>query len=178
MFHPDTGMVRSEPARRTMGGEVIVTAAGMKIYPEDIEQVLDRQPEVKACTVVAGEGPNGPEPIAVLILRHHQADVKAIIDRANRSLAQYQHIRRWFIWPDEDFPRTPTQKVRKGLVKERVMAALTGASHPETLPAGASADRAVQAPALLAGVHFGRLLLQCLLDAAKERIPAKLRVCR
>jgi len=158
--------------------EVIVTAAGMKIYPEDIEQVLDRQPEVKACAVVAGEGPNGPEPIAVLILRRPRVDVKTIIDRANQSLAEYQHIRRWLIWPDEDFPRTPTQKVRKGLVYERATAALKGASYPETCLAGASVDRAFQAPALLAGVRFGRLLFQRILDAAKERIPAELRLCR
>ncbi len=103
--------------------EVIVTAAGLKIFPEDIEQVLDRQPEVKASAVVAGEGPNGPEPLAVLIMRHRRADARTVVDRANGLLAQHQRIRRWFIWPEEDFPRTPTQKVRKGLVAEKVIAA-------------------------------------------------------
>jgi long-chain acyl-CoA synthetase len=120
--------------------EVIVTDAGMKIYPEDIEQVLDRQPEVKASAVVGAVGPTGPEPLAVLILRRGDADARAIIERANRMLAQHQRVRRWFVWPGEDFPRTPTQKVRKGIVTAEALAALAGASRPEPVPV--SAERA------------------------------------
>ncbi|MGA8871440.1 MAG: 1-acyl-sn-glycerol-3-phosphate acyltransferase, partial [Candidatus Acidiferrales bacterium] len=33
-----------------------------------------------------------------------------IVQRANERLAPFQHMRRWFVWPDQDFPRTPTQK--------------------------------------------------------------------
>src|SRR5499425_2221616 len=32
--------------------EVIVTSAGMNIYPEDIEQALDRQPEIRSNVVI------------------------------------------------------------------------------------------------------------------------------
>jgi long-chain acyl-CoA synthetase len=39
--------------------EVIVTSAGVNIYPADIELVLSRQPEIKACTVIEIEGPMG-----------------------------------------------------------------------------------------------------------------------
>ncbi|MDQ3804221.1 MAG: acyl--CoA ligase, partial [Acidobacteriota bacterium] len=49
--------------------DVIVTAAGLNVYPEDIEAALNRQPEVKASAVVGVEGARGPEPLAVLILR-------------------------------------------------------------------------------------------------------------
>jgi long-chain acyl-CoA synthetase len=42
-------------------------------------------------------------------------------------LAQHQQIRRWFVWPGEDFPRTATQKIRKQLVGETVRAELGGA---------------------------------------------------
>ena len=107
--------------------DVIVTAAGMKIYPEDLERALDRQSEVRGSVILSSTGPSGPEPLAVVILRRPETDVKAVIERANQSLAQHQRIRRWYVWPDEDFPRTPTQKVRTALVAERV-AASTDAS--------------------------------------------------
>jgi long-chain acyl-CoA synthetase len=108
--------------------EVIVTSAGVNIYPADIEFVLDRQPEIKEAAVIEIEGPHGPEPLAVLILRNDHANAEAVVNRVNRSLALHQQIRRWFVWPGEDFPRTPTQKVRKQLVGEVVSAELAGAA--------------------------------------------------
>jgi long-chain acyl-CoA synthetase len=104
--------------------EVIVTSAGMNVYPEDIELVVNRQPEIKMSTVVETEGPHGPEPLAVLILRGEKASARAAIDRANESLAQHQRILRWAVWPEADFPRTTTQKVRKQLVGELMKARL------------------------------------------------------
>jgi Long-chain acyl-CoA synthetases (AMP-forming) len=47
--------------------DVIVTASGLNIYPEDLEAALNRQPEIKESAVVGINGPNGPEPIAALI---------------------------------------------------------------------------------------------------------------
>ena len=107
--------------------EIIVTSAGVNLYPEDIEAVLDRQPEVKASAVIETESAYGPEPLAVLILRDDQMKPDAVINRANESLSQHQQVRRWFVWHGEDFPRTATQKVRKQLVAEKVRAALDGA---------------------------------------------------
>jgi long-chain acyl-CoA synthetase len=100
--------------------DVIVTAAGLNVYPEDIEAVLNRQPEVKLSAVVGVEGPRGPEPLAVLIMDGGGSDPAAVIERANASLARHQHVRRWLVWPDSDFPRTPTQKVRKRDLLERL----------------------------------------------------------
>jgi long-chain acyl-CoA synthetase len=110
--------------------EVIVTSAGVNIYPEDIELVLDRQPETKASAVIEIAGAHGPEPLAVLILRDNHADAESVIIRANQSLAQHQQLRRWFVWAGEDFPRTATQKVRKRVIGEVVRAALAGAARP------------------------------------------------
>jgi long-chain acyl-CoA synthetase len=107
--------------------EVIVTSAGVNIYPLDIETVLDRQPEIKASTVIELEGPHGPEPLAVLLLRNRHANAREIIGQVNGTLNQYQQLRHWFVWPDEDFPRTPTQKIRKPAVADRVRAELSGA---------------------------------------------------
>ena len=107
--------------------EVIVTAAGVNIYPADIELVLGRQPEIKAAAVIEIDGPHGPEPLAVLIPRDAHANAEAVINRVNEFLAPHQQIRRWFVWPGEDFPRTAMQKVRKELVGEVVRAELARA---------------------------------------------------
>jgi long-chain acyl-CoA synthetase len=107
--------------------EVIVTSAGVNIYPEDIELAIDRQPEIRASAVMEIEGPHGPEPLAVLLLGDDQADAEAVINRANESLAPHQQVRRWFVWSGEDFPRTPTQKVRRRVIAEVVSTGLAGA---------------------------------------------------
>ena len=90
--------------------EVIVTAAGLNIYPEDLEAALLKQPRVKACAIVETEGRTGPEPLAVLVLRG-VGDPASIVQSANRELADYQQIRRWQLWPEPDLPRTSTGKV-------------------------------------------------------------------
>ncbi len=102
--------------------DLIVTAAGLNIYPEDLEAALNKQPEVRVSCVVGVEGARGPEPVAVLILRTDNADAAAIVERANDALNTPQQMRCWFIWREPDFPRTPTHKVRKNLVKQVVTA--------------------------------------------------------
>jgi long-chain acyl-CoA synthetase len=107
--------------------EVIVTPAGMNIYPEDLEAALRGQKEVRDCVVVGLERGGNAEPCAVLILRDAQAvDVKTIVERANETLAEYQRMRNWFVWPDEDFPRSATQKPRRNVIRDAVEARLRG----------------------------------------------------
>jgi long-chain acyl-CoA synthetase len=100
--------------------DTIVTAAGLNVYPEDIEAALNRQPEIKLSAVVGVEGPRGPEPLAVLIMSDKDDDPAAAVERTNQTLARHQHVRRWHVWPDSDFPRTPTQKVRKREILEHL----------------------------------------------------------
>lgn len=102
--------------------DVIVTSAGLNIYPDDLEAALNAQPEVRDSAVLGIDTPQGPEAFAVLLLRDDRADAAAIVKRANKSLSPFQQVRRWSIWPDEDFPRTPTLKIRKPLVMERLKA--------------------------------------------------------
>ncbi len=93
--------------------EVIVTSAGLNIYPGDIEAALNLQPEVRESAVIGVDGPRGSEPAAVLLMRKPDADAAISVQRANDRLATHQQIRHWVIWPGRDFPRTATQKVRK-----------------------------------------------------------------
>ena len=97
--------------------EVIVTPAGLNIYPDDLEAALRRQPEVKECVVVGIERGGNAEPCAVIILRD-STPAEAVVARANGSLAEYQHIHMWLRWPQEDFPRTNTQKPRRNLIRD------------------------------------------------------------
>ena len=98
--------------------DVLVTPAGMNVYPEDLEAALRRQPEVRECVVVGVERGGNSEPCAVLILRELQTEVAAILRRANNSLAEYQRIREFYVWPEKDFPRTSTGKPRLNVVRE------------------------------------------------------------
>jgi long-chain acyl-CoA synthetase len=104
--------------------DVIVTPAGMNVYPEDLEAVLRRQPEVKDCVVVPLPRDGNAEPCAVMILRDRRVDPEPVVNRANESLAEYQHMRTWFVWPEDDFPRTSTQKPRTSAILQAVQAQL------------------------------------------------------
>lgn len=97
--------------------EVIVTAAGLNIYPDDLEAALLRQPLIKAAAVVEVDG----EPYAALVLRH-PGDAAEAVRMANAELAGYQQIRRWSVWPDPDLPRTSTGKI----IHREVAAGLQG----------------------------------------------------
>ena len=97
--------------------EVIVTPAGLNIYPEDLEAALRRQPEVKDCVVVGIERGGNAEPCAVLIVRD-DTRLAGVVERANQSLAEFQRMRTWAQWPQQDFPRTNTQKPIKSVIAE------------------------------------------------------------
>lgn len=89
---------------------VIVTSAGMNVYPEDLEKALREQPAVRDCVVIGRERDGNAEACAVLLMKSENSDPAAAVEKANRSLAEYQRIRDWMVWPEADFPRTPTQK--------------------------------------------------------------------
>ena len=51
------------------------------------------------------------EPCAVLLMNGADGQSAAgIIDGANQSLAEYQKIRHWFVWPEPDFPQDADAK--------------------------------------------------------------------
>ncbi len=109
---------------------VIVTPEGMNIYPEDLEAALRQQPEVRDCVVIGLGRDQNAEPCAVLIVH---GDAETAVRRANQSLAEFQQIRRWHVWPDEDFPRTSTQKPRLNLI-EAFVRSQAGNASPHSSP--------------------------------------------
>ncbi|HSZ01403.1 MAG TPA: AMP-binding protein [Terriglobales bacterium] len=104
--------------------DVIVTPAGMNVYPDDLEAALRRQPEVKDAVVIPLPRNGNAEPCAAILLRNSGADAEPIVKRANASLAEYQRMNTWIVWPEEDFPRTSTQKPLRNAIQQAVQAQL------------------------------------------------------
>src|SRR5438067_3171801 len=129
--------------------DVIVTPAGMNVYPEDLEAALRRQPEVKDCIVLGLPRDGNAEPCAVLVLRDRAA-AEPVVQHANQSLAEYQRMRTWFVWPEEDFPRTSTQKPRANVILQAVQANLGSKSAASSSPLAELLSR-------VTGRHSGEL---------------------
>jgi long-chain acyl-CoA synthetase len=130
----DVGELDTEGNLRFRGRtkNVIVTPAGLNVYPEDLEAALRKQPGVRDCVVVPFERDENAEPCAVLLVADEEkVDASALVAKANASLAEYQRILHWILWPEPDFPRTPTGKPRLNLIAALVGELLGGASAPE-----------------------------------------------
>ena len=101
--------------------DLIVTADGLNVHPQDVESVLNRLPGVRDSVVVPAPSPVGDVVHAALIPADGKADLAETIRLANRRLEAHQRIRGWSVWPEEDFPRTPsTWKVRRHQVAHHV----------------------------------------------------------
>jgi long-chain acyl-CoA synthetase len=111
----DVAAIESTGNLRFVGrkSEVIVTAAGVNLHPEDLEAALEQEPGVAACAVVPMETAAGTEPCAVLACHGAGDQAAAAIEHANARLAEFQQLRRWVLWPEPDLPRTSTGKVKR-----------------------------------------------------------------
>ena len=122
---------------------VIVTPAGLNVYPEDVEAALRKQPGVRDCVVLPGQRGGNAEPFAIALMDNgtetREQDLRKAIEIANGSLAEYQRVHRWLVWPEPDFPRTPTGKPRLSLIAARSQELFDGLS-PEKAQAGTLDD--------------------------------------
>ncbi len=120
--------------------EVIVTAAGINVHPEDLEAAIEQEPGVAACVVVGAETPAGIEPCAILAMRGAEDQAAAAIEHANARLADFQRVRRWLLWPEPDLPRTSTGKVKRKAVAAWLADIQAAATKPWSAASGAQAD--------------------------------------
>jgi long-chain acyl-CoA synthetase len=115
--------------------DIIVLPNGLNVYPEDIENalrtagvhdavVVETQPgRIEAIVLPPGEttlpqpgdSPAPAPPIADIVAVRAQID--AAVRAANQTLAAHQRIVAWRLWPDADFPRTHTLKVKRDSVR-------------------------------------------------------------
>jgi long-chain acyl-CoA synthetase len=153
--------------------DIIVLPNGLNVYPEDIENalrtagirdsvVVETKPgRIEAVVLAPGAAvlPRGGDMPGQGVEGLHRdpdelrAEIDAAVKRANATLAANQRVVAWRLWPDADFPRTHTLKVKR----ERIRA---WAVVEQPLPIGGDgpggAEPATAAPASSAAVGSGR----------------------
>jgi len=111
--------------------EMIVTPEGLKVYPEDVERVLNALAGVRESAVVgAPVGTDAAERVHAVLSVDPGIDAGAglddIVRAANAQLADHQRIRRALIWPEPALPRTEgTQKLKRRAIREWVKSGKT-----------------------------------------------------
>jgi long-chain acyl-CoA synthetase len=128
-----------EGGRLVLSGRIkdmIVLPNGFNVYPEDIENAL-RIAGIRDSVVLETQ----PGRIEAVLLDPRTAPLAAAIDQkpvspdevkarldaavraANQTLGANQHIAAWRLWPEPDFPRTHTLKVKRAEVRAWAAAA-------------------------------------------------------
>ena len=133
----DTGHL-DERGRYVLSGRIknmIALPNGLKVYPEDMENVLresglrdtvvlETAPGRIEAVVLAPDEPTMPRPGSAPEPRHRtpeqaaemRAQVDACVKAANARLGMHQRIVAWRLWPEPDFPRTHTLKIKRSVV--------------------------------------------------------------
>ena len=120
--------------------DMLVMPDGTKVHPDDIEKVLVSNAGVRDATVVGLERPGGDIQVHAVLILNEGADAEAVLAAANARLGGHQQIRGHTIWPDEEFPRTPTLKVKKNEILGWIRAQQPDAPPPSSLSATAAAS--------------------------------------
>jgi long-chain acyl-CoA synthetase len=115
---------------------MIVLPNGFNVFPEDIENalrvaglrdtvVLETAPGRIEAIVLDPDATPGARPGERAALPERSAEERATRDaaiedaikRANVALGMHQRIAGWRLWPDVDFPRTHTLKIKRNEVR-------------------------------------------------------------
>lgn len=143
----ETGFLRIRGRKK----ELIVTGAGVNVYPDDVENVLNRVAGVRESCVIGLDRGGGEEVHAVLLLDGSGRSGDGIVREANRGLDALARITGFSIWPDREFPKTTTMKIRKFKVKEQLVAGLAGEE------GGIAGDRLINLIAQVTGRQRGEI---------------------
>jgi long-chain acyl-CoA synthetase len=128
---------------------MLVMSDGTKVHPDDIEKVLIRDPRVRDATVVGRELAGGELQVHAVLIILDGADAADVARVANGRLGGHQQVRGHTVWPDDEFPRTATLKVKKSEVLAWIERQAADAPPPSSLSATAAA--AIGAVARLVG---------------------------
>ena len=100
--------------------DMIVLSSGQNVFPQDIQTVLVKHPSVKDAVVIGLPKGTSVEVHAALIVDDPNNSREAV-DWTNSQLAEQQRVRGFTVWPDEDFPRTHTLKVKNQVVIDTIL---------------------------------------------------------
>jgi long-chain acyl-CoA synthetase len=101
--------------------EVIVTPEGLKVFPEDVERVVNEIAGVRDSAVVGVASPpeTTGERVHVAVVLDAGIDPDAVVRNANLRLEPHQKIRRALVWPRAELPRTEgTGKLKRTAIRE------------------------------------------------------------
>jgi long-chain acyl-CoA synthetase len=106
---------------------MIVTAEGKNIYPEDIENVFESLPVKEFCVFAANylwprHSMTGEELVLVLHADHARnmnGELRADLELRNQRLLPYKRVSGYILWA-EDFPRTASLKIKRNVLAEQI----------------------------------------------------------
>ena len=123
--------------------DMIVLSSGQNVFPQDIQTVLVKHPSVKDAVVVGLPKGTSVEVHAALIVDDPNTAREAV-GWANSQLAEQQRVRGFTVWPDEDFPRTHTLKVKNQVVIDTILRgaeqSAPSSPHPTSTPPTGARD--------------------------------------
>ncbi|MBP6993676.1 AMP-binding protein [Candidatus Woesebacteria bacterium] len=97
----------------------IVLANGEKIYVEDVEKTIMKNTSIKDVCVIGVSDGTADKIHAILIPKDFTTfDEEAVMKEINTLLESKQQIMSQSIWKGNDFPRTPTLKLDRKLIKK------------------------------------------------------------
>jgi len=138
--------------------ELIVTGAGVNVYPDELEAVLGKTPGVRESCVIGLDKGTGEEVHAVLLLDESGTKPEEIIGQANKSLDTVHQITGFTVWAEPEFPKTTTLKIKKFQVLEQVKKGAAGKN------AGISTDALINLIARVTGTGTAEIHEESLLE--------------
>lgn len=104
---------------------MIVTAGGKNVYPEDIENAFQGMPVAEYCIFAAHRlWPGRDERLLLVVRPDRGVPFEQELARRNRALPDYKRVAGYLVW-QSDFPRTASMKIKRDL-----LAAAVGAAGP------------------------------------------------
>ena len=107
----------------------------MKVFPEDVERVVNEVPGVRDSAAVGMAVPSDVtgERVHVVLVLDPGVDPDAVVRDANARLERHQKIRRALVWPQAGLPRTEgTAKLKRAAIREWVRTGAAPAAAPRT----------------------------------------------
>jgi len=106
---------------------MIVTAEGKNIYPEDIENVFESLPVKEFCVFAANylwpQRTMTGEQLVLVVHADPTQNVNGAIggelERRNQRLLPYKRVSGYILW-SEDFPRTASLKIKRSILAEQI----------------------------------------------------------
>ncbi len=138
--------------------DLIVLANGQNVYPEDIEAELKRNEVVADAAVIGREREGGAVQVHAVLLMRERAQADDVVRTANTRLADHQQVGGYTVWPDEDFPRTHTLKIKKQEVIARLRELDADRdAPPRPRPPSAAEDPLMRVIGIVSGTPAGEI---------------------